>query len=113
MAIEKSIKLDNGIVLSYHRIFTMEIVTNVETIIEITSYLNKEERDKEKELREYYDSLTEEELGELFPDGLPLYEGYTHTEFISIPYDETFSIVKAYEYIKTLPKFKDASDVFD
>lgn len=113
MAIEKPITMNNGVVLSYHRIFTMNIVVNREILIEITSYLSKKERDKEKEVYSFYKNATNEELHLMDSNNSPTYNGYTYTEFVSVPYDETFSIVKAYDYIKTLPKFEGAVDVFE
>ena len=36
---------------------------------------------------------------------------FIDTDILSIPYDETMTIEKAYEYLKTLDKFKNAEDI--
>ena len=49
MALNKSIILDNGITVNYHRIVSVNNITNKSSIIEIASYTSKEKRNQEKE----------------------------------------------------------------
>lgn len=95
MALQKDVKMENGLILSYHRINTVTIHTNNQIVIELTSYLNQEEREKEKE------AMSKQEP----------FNVYTETTMYPLPYDKEFSIVKAYEYLKTLDEFKDSIDV--
>ena len=50
MALKKEIELNNGIVLNYHRIVSINKITNHSTIIEIASYTSEEKRNIEKEV---------------------------------------------------------------
>ena len=49
MAIIKSIELENGITVSYHRVVSVNNITNVSSIIEVGSYTNKAKREEEKQ----------------------------------------------------------------
>ena len=91
MALQKSIKQDDGVITNYHRILYSQITTNKQNSIAVISYIDNEARDNEKEnviAKPYSKAITYE------------------TE-----YDETMTIEKAYEYLKTLPEFKDAKDI--
>ena len=48
MALQKEIILDNGIVLNYHRVVSINKITNLKNDIEVASYINAEQREKEK-----------------------------------------------------------------
>lgn len=95
MALEKNIKMDNGLTLSYHRINNVLIHTNNQIVIEVSSYLNSEERLREK------DALEKNEP----------FNVYINTSTYNLPYDEEFSVVKGYEYLKTLDLFFGSKDV--
>lgn len=99
MALLKDIKLNNGIVLSYHRINTVLIHTNEQIVIEVSSYINEEERLKEKE---WYEQNADNDI--------PM-NVYIETEYYNIDYNEEFSVKQAYEYLKTLDKYKGSIDV--
>lgn len=99
MALKKDIKLDNGIILTYHRIVSVNSIVNRQSMIEVGSYLNKEEREKE---REWYNSGS--------ADRLNVYIG---TKYYIKDYDKEFNVDNAYEYLKTLEDFADAEDVFE
>lgn len=90
MALIKEIKLKNGVIVNYHRVVSVNNITNHASIIEIASYTSKEKRLEEKE------KLAKGEQMNIF----------IHTEFLNIPYDSSLDIVGAYEYLKTLEKFK-------
>ena len=47
MALKKQITLDSGIVVNYHRINSIDFITNWSINISISSYISKEQRDKE------------------------------------------------------------------
>ena len=48
MALQKAITLDNGITLNYHRIASLNKITNSANIIEVISYLDAQKREREK-----------------------------------------------------------------
>ena len=62
MALLKTIELDSGIVLNYHRIVTITKITNHSTVIEIASYTSKDKRDQEVKQNENAGSLVEENM---------------------------------------------------
>lgn len=95
MALKKNITLDNGIVLNYHRIVSVNNITNQQSIIEVASYINEEQREKEKE---WYEN-NEEDMNV-----------FIETKYYSKEYDENLNVTNAYDYLKTLEEFKDAED---
>lgn len=107
MALKKDIELDNGVVVNYHRISMLTTYVNNTIIITIVSYVNEEKRDEELNANKN----TDEELTE-YSDNNSLKEVYnivaTMTE--EKEYEEDFDVKAAYEYLKTLDKFKDAED---
>lgn len=113
MALLKEIELENGVILNYHRIASLNKITNITNTIEISSYTNSNQREKEKAYQELQiKSINNEELTE--EEKLQLDQGinvFIFTDYINVPYDETMDIKDAYDYIKTLDKYKDATDV--
>lgn len=114
MALSKKIELENGIEVNYHRIVSLNKITNISNVIEIASYANRKQREKEEAYQnlqkkniEDDNSLTEEER-DILNQGINV---FISTDIISIPYDETMTIESAYEYLKTLDKFKNAEDI--
>lgn len=112
MALKKEIELDNGIILNYHRVLSINSITNISTNIEISSYTNKEQRDKEAkyqklQIKNWSNELTEDEKEEL-EKGINV---YVETTFVSIPYNKDININNAYDYLKTVPKFEGAEDI--
>lgn len=98
MALLKSIKLDNGITVSYHRIVSINKITNNTTIIEVASYIDEEERQKEID---YYNSTEENKQMNVFIE----------TNYVQKEYNETDTIEELYDYLKTTEIFKDAENV--
>ena len=49
MALKKEMILENGIILNYHRVVSVNNVTNQQSVIEVASYINEAQREKEKE----------------------------------------------------------------
>lgn len=98
MALKKEIELENGIILNYHRITSINKITNNCNIIEISSYTSEKQRAKEIE---YYKSEDEDKTMDIFID----------TTYVDMEYNENITIEEIYEYLKTLDKFKDAEDI--
>ena len=100
MALSKKIELENGIIVNYHRIVTINKVTNNTTIIEVASYTSEEKRQEEIE------ALAKgQETGEAVPMNI-----FIDTTFLNKEYNETDTIKDLYDYLKTTEKFKDALD---
>lgn len=95
MALLKTIELDSGIILTYHRIVTITKITNHSTVIEVAGYTSKEKR--------------EQEVQQL-ANGEEVY-AYIDTTFISAHYDENMTIKDWYDYLKTIDRYFDAEDI--
>ena len=94
MALIKEIELENGVKVNYHRIVSVNNITNHASIIEIASYTSKEKREQEKEA---------------FEKG-KFIDAFKETKFIEKEYEEDLNVVSAYEYLKTLPEFSGCTD---
>ena len=94
MALIKEIELENGVKVNYHRIVSVNNVTNHASIIEVASYTSKEKREQEKE------AFAKDEFIDVFKE----------TKFIEKEYEEDLNVVSAYEYLKTLPEFSGCTD---
>lgn len=91
MALAKDIMQDDGIVTSYHRVQSVIINTNSHNSIIVVSCINNDIRKKEKEgliLVPYQKAITYE-----------------------TNYDQDMSVEAAYDFLKTLDVFKDATDI--
>lgn len=91
MALKKEIETNNGIITNYHRIMSINNITNQETQIIVYSYANKDKRAEEENAK------AEDEIFNVIS-----------SEMITKEYEENFDVVKGYEYLKTLDEFKDA-----
>jgi len=91
MALQKDIELDNGITVSYHRIVSINKITNKDELIEVASYINETQREKEQ--------------------AIPGSNVFIYTHYFNKEYDKDETIDDVYEYLKTLEIFKDAEDV--
>ena len=100
MALKKEIELENGIVVNYHRIVSINKITNNCNIIEVASYTSEKQRDKEKE---YYESTEEDKQINVFIE----------TKCIQKEYAEGETIEECYKYLKTLDEFKYSEDVWE
>lgn len=98
MALKKDIKLENDIVLSYHRIANIDNKINEKTTIIIYSYINQFQRDRQKE-------------GVQISNGIS--DIYMVPSNVSIEYNQKLTVKEAYDYLKTLDMFKDAEDVYE
>lgn len=106
MALQISIKTDNGVVLNYHHIAAINVELNQRVTVIVESYIDEEGRQYDK------DYLAGNIIGEpTFP--------YTKMEYPCIEWDEVETknllngdlIQNAYEWLKTLPSFAGAIDV--
>lgn len=91
MALKKDITLNNGIVLNYHRVASVNNITNQQSNIEVTSYINEEQRNKEKE---WYETKSQDDMNV-----------FIETKYYSKEYDENLNVINAYDYLKTLDEF--------
>lgn len=94
MALIKSIELPNGVTVNYHRVVSVNNITNHASIIEVASYTSKEKREEEQQ------ALANNEKMNVFID----------TKHIPIEYDQNLNVVSAYEYLKTTEKYFDSED---
>lgn len=94
MALLKTIELDSGVVLNYHRIVAINKVTNHSTVLEIAGYTSKEKREQEIQQAANREEIT----------------AYIDTTFMSVDYDENTTIKDWYDYLKTTEKYKGAED---
>ena len=94
MALLKSIELNNGVVVNYHRIVSICSITNHSIRLEIASYTSQEKRLQEQYEIENGNSVTV----------------YMETKYISVPYDEASTIKDWYAYLKTIEPFVGAED---
>lgn len=90
MALIKKIELDNGVIVNYHRIVSINKITNHSIVLEIGSYTSGEKRQEEIENQEM----------NVFID----------TTYMSVDYDESKEIKDFYDYLKTTDEFKDAEN---
>lgn len=100
MALEKQIELDNGVVVNYHRIASINKITNNTTIIEVNSYTSKAKRQEEVEAL-----LKGQETGEAIPINV-----FVNATYINKDYVENETIKDLYEYLKTTEEYKNAID---
>ena len=112
MALMKEIELDNGVVLKYHRISSINKITNRFNIIEVNSYINN----KQREIEINYNNLGKKIFsGESYTaDEMIQYnkgiDVVIETDLIQLPYNADVKIEEAYSYLKTIDKYKDATD---
>lgn len=97
MALIKSITLPNGIIVAYHRVVSVDNITNQSSIIEVASYTNKTKRLEEKEA---------------LKNNIPM-DVFIHTEYLNVPYDKDLNVDSAYAYLKTLEQFEGYVDDLD
>lgn len=89
MALLKSIRQTDGVVTNYHRILFTQSTINSHNSIVVASYVDKEARNME--------------LSEIRP--------YKITKTYEKEYVENMTIEDAYDYLKTLEEFEDATDI--
>ena len=100
MALQKEIQTENGVIVNYHRIVSITKITNQVNSIEVASYTSAEKREEEREAIEE---------GQRTGEAIPM-DVYIDTTYVDKEYDEAETIEDAYDYLKTLDKFKKAKD---
>ena len=93
MALKKDIRQIDGVTTSYHRILFLQQMINHHNSIAVASYVDAAARDAEK-----MNILT---------------QPYKASKTYETAYDESMTIKSAYEYLKTLPEFEGAEDVYE
>lgn len=102
MGLFKSTKdKDLGIPVTYHRISSIRQCTNQWIQLQVCSYISQEDRNEEQR------NIERQENGE------DIVNVFSSVEYFSLPYIDGITCTQAYEYLKTLPEFEGATDVFD
>lgn len=97
MALLKRMELPSGVSVEYHRIVSVNSVTNDCTIVELASYTSQAKREEER-------SAIESRA----PMGV-----FVDTRFIRFGYDKSIDVDSAYELVKQLDDFYGSEDVFE
>lgn len=91
MALYKQIEQKNGLVLAYHRVASVNIITNIHNVIEVQSYISENQREKEKQDPSFSNV-------------------YVEAIYLNVDYNQNMSVDNAYEYLKQLEMFQEATD---
>lgn len=91
MALYKPIRQEDGVTTNYHRVLFCQVTTNQQNSIAVLSYVDNEARENEKN-------------GDIS-------QPYRKSVTYETDYDESMTITKAYEYLKTLTEFSGSEDI--
>ena len=94
MALNKEIMLESGVTVNYHRVVSVNNITNHASIIEVASYTSAEKRQEEQTALANNQSMNV----------------FISTEYLSKEYTQKLDVDAAYAYLKTLDKFSGAVD---
>lgn len=98
MGLYKKIELSNGVTTNYHRIVSLNCITNIQNVIEIASYTSQNKREEE---------------AKAISEGIGM-DVYINTTILNSPYDQTMTVETAYEWIKeNVPEFYGSEDIFE
>lgn len=97
MALLKQIELPSGVAVGYHRIVSLNVITNHVNLIEVASYTSAAKRAEEQAA---------------LAANAPM-DVFIHTEIHEAPYDQGMTVESAYEWVKALPAFEGAQDVLE
>ena len=113
MALQKEIELENGVKLNYHRIVSLNKITNMSNTIEVNSYTSMEQREKEKAYQALQKkNINEQELSKEEKEELNKgIDVLIEADFITMAYKQSMTIQQAYAYLKTLEKYRDSQDI--
>lgn len=92
MGLLKDKELENGVIVKYHRIVSINNIINNQSIIEVASYTSEEKREEEKLAIENGEDMNV----------------YIDTNYYIKEYEEETSIKKMYDYLKTIEEFSDS-----
>lgn len=90
-----------GIPLSYHRINMISQITNDSALIEVASYFDEAQRQKEREAYSLQSA------------GMPFEPVYADVTRYLMDYIDGMTCTQAYDYLKTLPEFAGATDILE
>lgn len=115
MALSKKITLESGVAVNYHRVVSVNTITNHANVIELASYTSKAKRTEEKAALEAgrANAAAAAEGGEAPNAGAVEHDVFIYTNYYSADYDQGMTIVDAYEWVKALPEFEGATDVLE
>lgn len=91
MALYKEVRQEDGVVTNYHRILYVTSTVNRQNSIAVLSYVDNDSRDDEK--------------------NHIIAQPYTKATTYETAYTPDMTVQSAYDYLKTLSVFKDATDV--
>lgn len=94
MALIKQIQLPSGIIVNYHRVVSVNNITNHASIIEIASYTSKEKRQEELLALQNNQDMNI----------------FIETQRIQLPYNPEMNVDLAYQYLKTTDKYIGSQD---
>ena len=98
MALMKEIELSSGIPVRYHRVASVNTITNVQDIVEVDSYVSQAKREEEKAALETNEPM----------------DVFINARYFYAPYGSCPTVARAYEWIKAnVEDFAGAEDVFD
>ena len=108
MALSKKITLESGVAVNYHRVVSVNTITNHANVIELASYTSKAKRTEGRA-----NAAAAAEGGEAPNAGAVEHDVFIYTNYYSADYDQGMTIVDAYEWVKALPEFEGATDVLE
>lgn len=98
MALRKAIEVGDGVVTNYHRIVSVNTITNVQNTVEVASYTSQAKREEEREA---------------VANGTAM-NVYIATRYEVAEYDQEMTVAGAYEWLKAnIQDFTDAEDVLE
>lgn len=103
MGLKKHITLPNGVQLNYHRVVSLNIITNNQNVIEVASYTSQTKRREESACMEALANGDNEASCDVFIE----------TKTYTAPYDQGMTVESAYAYLKSLSEFDGAEDVME
>lgn len=92
--------LPSGIPVAYHRVVSLNVITNSQNVIEVASYTSKAKRQEEAAA-----ASTARETGEY-----PQTDVFIETRYFNAPYDQEMTVGGAYAWLKGQPAFEGAQD---
>lgn len=95
MGLLKEIELENGVAVKYHRIVSVNTITNQQNVIEVASYVSQAQREREAA------AIASGEDCNV----------YISTKFHAAAYDESMTVETAYNWLKDQPDYDNAEDV--
>ena len=91
MGLYREIELESGVTVKYHRVVSVNTVTNVQDVVEVASYTSQAKREESRD---------------------PESDVFVNTSFFAAPYGICPTVQSAYEWLKvSVPEFEDALDV--